>query len=502
VFSIVRGDDHLILSVNTENISRMVNQIAKSSIDSSELQKIMTPKNIDIISFVNDLAIKSKVAPKYVISSDVENYHPHDYIYHQFKYNNGICNIVIKDRYDEVLMGEYTEDCPGTKKLVEYYKNSYDTSQLKVLNKNSMMVRGGGGVYSLIERNVAEFTVYLTWVKINEVLRFVKAKYPESNVDLGSSFEVVERTDGAIFDIVRKLKESKDSSFYMLDGKTGNKIKMSVDSSVPEVHSDLTAEYYHDEFLRNMASYRAGTVDSITGAIKSADERIRRSMSVGIKTGMQLSRSLIKQGWVLEEVNGLDCFVYPNKVYVKAVVGGRTDSGSPKHYTFPEECCDIMYVYDITVPIDASLHGLSDTILGVKARGFHPHRSSGTSTSFGDLDSVTDLNKVCIGDLDGRPIEKIPALIEALANAYQPSMIGNTASRCVNTLFGESFGISPSDSNLSKEQKKMLEYVEPFIKNKGILNKIKPVSLKSKTTGDVTETVIPSRVRSGSVFSV
>lgn len=501
MFSIVRGDDHLILSVNTENVSRMIQQITKSSIDSSELQKMMTPKNIDVISFVNDLAIKNKAAPKYVISSAIEDYHPNDFIYHQFKYNNGICNIVIKDRYDEVLMGEYTEDCPGTKKLVEYYKNAYDTSQLKVLNKNSMMVRSGGGIYSLIERNIAEFTVYLTWVKINEVLRFIKAKNPESNVDLGSSFEVVERADGAIFDIVRKLKESKDTSFYMLDGKTGNKIKMLIDSSVPEVHSDLTAEYYHEEFLRNMASYRAGTVDSITGAIRSADERIRRSMSVGVKTGMQLSRSLMKQGWSLEEVNGLDCFVYPNKVYVKAVVGGRDGSGNQKRYTFPEECCDIMYIYDITVPIDAFLHGLSDSVLGVKARGFHPHRSSGASISFGDLESITDLNKVCIGDLDGKPIEKLPALIEALSNAYQPSMIGNTASRCVDTLFGENFGISPGDS-LSKEAKKMLEYVEPFIKNKGVLNKIKPVTVKAKPSGDATETVIPSRVRSGSVFSV
>jgi hypothetical protein len=400
-------------------------------------------------------------------------------------------------------MGEYSEDCPGTKKLVEYYKNSYDVSQLKVLNKNSMMVRDGGGIYSLLERNIAEFITYLTWVKINEVLRFVKSKFPEVNVDLGSSFEVVERTDGAIFDIVRKLKESKDSSFYMLDGKTGNKIKMSIDSSVPEVNTDLTAEYYHNEFLSNMASYRAGTVDSITGAIKSADERIRRSMSVGVKTGMQLSRSLIKQGWVLEEVNGLDCFVYPKKVFVKSVVGGTDRSGNMKRYTFPEECCDILYIYDITVPIDSVLHGLSDSVLGVKARGFHPHRSSGSSLPYGDLDSVTDLNKVCIGDLDGKPIEKIDALIESLSSAYQPSMIGNSASRCVSSLFGENFS-GPITSDSSKELKKMVKYVDAFIKNKGILNKVVPVVVKPiATTGtDATETVIPSRVRSGSVFSV
>jgi hypothetical protein len=495
VYSIARGNDHLVLSINTENVDRMVKQIAKSSIDASELVKILTPKNIDIISFVNDLAVKNKVAPKYVISTDIESYHPNDFIYHQCKYNNNICNVILADRYNEVLMSDYTEDCPGTKKLVEYYKNSYNTSQLKVLNKNSMMVRGGGGIYSLIERNIAEFIVYLSWVKINDVLRLVKSKYPESNVDLGSSFEIVERADGAVFDIVRKLKESKDTSFFMLDGKTGNKIKMSIDMSVPEVHSDLTAEYYNEEFLRNMASYRAGTVDAITGAIKSADDRIRKSMSVGIKTGMQLSRSLIKQGWVMEEVSGMECFVYPNKVYINSVVGGK----DMKKYMFPEECRDVLYVYDITVPIDATLHGLNDRTLGVKARGFHPHRGSGASNYYGDLDHTTDLNVVCIGDLDGKPIEKMPLLIEALSTAYSPSMMGNAASKCVSSLFGSDYGVMSSDTS-SKEVKKLLAYIDPFIKNKGVLNA--PTAKKVAAT-KLTDIEVPTpRIRSGSVFSV
>lgn len=503
MYSIARGEDHLVLTVNTENIDRMIKQIAKSSIDQSELVKIMTPKNIDIISFVNDLAVKNKVAPKYVISTDIEEYHPNDYIFHQSRYNNGACNIIIKDRYDEVLMSDGTEDCPGTKKIVEFYKNSYDTSQLKVLNKNSMMVRGGGGIYSLIERNIAEFIVYLSWVKINEVLRNVKSKYPEVNVNLGSSFEIVERTDGAVFDIVRKLKESKDTSFYMLDGKTGNKIKMLIDSSVPEVQSDLTSEYFNDEFMRNMASYRAGTVDAITGAIKSADERIRRSMSVGVKTGIQLSRTLMKQGWIIDEVNGLDCFVYPEKVYVKSVVGGK----DMKRYIFPDECCDVLYLYDITVPIDASLHGLNERTLGVKARGFHPHRSSGSNNYYGDLDHITDLNVVCIGDLEGKPIEKISLLIEALSSAYQPSMMGNAASKCVSCLFDGNYGVMSTDTT-SKEVKKLLSYIDPFIKSKGILNKtsskfITPSGTSGSTGSSIViEPTTSPRIRSGSVFSV
>lgn len=498
MFSIVRGDDHLILSVNTENVDRMIRQIAGSSIDSNDLMKVMTPKNIDIISFVNDLAIKNKVAPKYVISDDIESYHPNDYIYHQCKYNNSTCNIIIKDMYDEVLMSEYTEDCPGTKKIVEFYRNAYDTSQLKVLNKNSMMVRGGGGIYSLIERNVAEFIVYLSWVKINEVMRSIKSKFPEVNVNLGSSFEVIERSDGAVFDIVRKLKESKDTAFFMLDGKTGNKIKMNIDSSVPEVHSDLTPDYYHEEFIKNMASYRAGTVDSITGAIKSADDRIRRSMSVGVKTGLQLSRTLLKQGWVLEEVSGMDCFVYPEKVYIRTVVGGK----DMKRYTMPEECTNSLYLYDITVPIDSVLHGLNDRVFGVKARGFHPHRASGGSNYYNDLDHVTDLNVVCIGELEGKPIEKISALIESLSSAYQPSMMGNAASRCITCLFGSDYGVMSSETS-SIEVKKTMEYVKPFMDNKGILTKpIISIKTKSSKTDASVEPVSPRAIRSGSVFSV
>jgi len=496
LYSIVRGEDHLVLTVNTENIDRMIKQIAKSGIDQSELIKIVTPKNIDIISFVNDLAVKNKIAPKYVISTDIDEYHPNDYIFHQCRYNNGICNIIIKDRYDEVLMND-GEDCPGTKRIIEYYKNSYDTSQLKVLNKNSMMVRGGGGIYSLLERNIAEFIVYLSWVKINEVMRSIKSKYPEVNVDLGSSFEIVERTDGAVFDIVRKLKESKDSSFYMLDGKTGNKIKMLIDSSIPEVQSDLTAEYYNEEFVRNMASYRAGTVDAITGAIKSADERIRRSMSIGVKTGIQLSRTLMKQGWIIDEVNGLDCFIYPEKVYVKSVVGGK----EMKRYMFPEECCDVLYLYDITVPIDASLHGLNERILGVKARGFHPHRSSGSNNYYGDLDHITDLNVVCIGDLEGKPIEKISLLIESLSSAYQPSMMGNAASKCVSGLFDGNYSVMSTDTT-SKEVKKLLSYIDPFIKNKGVLTKTSSKFVTPSSTGSSIEDPKPPRIRSGSIFSV
>jgi hypothetical protein len=504
VFSIVRNTDYVVLSVNIENVMRMIKQITKNDIDQNEVIRAITPKNIDIISFVNDLALKSKVGAKYVISDEIESYHPNDYIYHQCKYNDGICNIFIKDAYDEILMGTQgdtgAEDCPGTKKTVEFYKSSYDKLQMKVLNKNSLFVRNGGGIYSVIERNIAEFIVYLTWVKLNDVMRIVKARYPDINVDLASSYEVVEREDGIVFDIVRKFKESKDTSFFMIDGKTGNKVKMMVDTSIPEISSDLTSTFYYNEFIKNMESYRNGTVGSLTGAIKSADNRIKRSMSVGIKTGLQLANTLLKQGWVIETGNnGVDCFVYPHKVYITAVVGGD----GMKRYTFPEECRDKLYLYDITVPIDALMYGISNREHGVKARGFHPHRSSGSSNFYGDLDHITDLNAVCIGDLDGKPIEKIVNLIDALSSAYQPSMMGNAASTCVTMLFGREFNVMSSDAKKA-EVKATMEYIDPFVKNNGILRKpivVKDDTSTTKKKKDSGEPVMRT-VKSGSVFTV
>jgi hypothetical protein len=471
-------------------------------IDTNELIKVITPKNIDIISFVNDMAMRGKISSKYVVSSGIEDYHPNDYIYHQFQYNNSICNIFIKDSYDEALMGGGSaEDCPGTKKLVEYYKSSYDNTQLKVLNKSSMFIRVGGGIFSVIERNIAEFLVYLSWVKLNEVLRVIKARNPDVNVNLASSFELVERSDGVAFDIVRKLKESKDTSFFMLDGKTGNKIKMSVDSDIPEMKGGLTEAFYHDEFMKNLASYRAGTVDSITGAIKSADERIKRSMSVGVKTGLKLANQLVREGWVIESVNHVDSFVYPHKVYITSVFDGS------KRYVMPEDCRDKLYLYDITVPIDQSLYGLSNSGLGVRARGFHPHRSSGSSNYYDDLAHVTELNKLCIGDLDGKPIEKIVNLIDALSGAYKPSMMGNAASRCVSVLYGASFGVMSSDAG-KQSVKDTMEYVKPFEANRGIFNKPivdKAATKKSKTDTDASDASgepVMRAARSGSIFSV
>jgi len=500
MFSIVKSTDFVLVSINLENAIRMAKQIdTGNTIDTNELIKVITPKNIDIISFVNDMAMRGKISTKYVVSSNIEEYHPNDYIYHQFQYNNGICNIFIKDSYDEALMGGgNAEDCPGTKKLVEFYKSSYDNTQLKVLNKNSMFIRLGGGIFSVIERNIAEFLVYLSWVKLNEVLRIIKSRNPDVNINLASSFEVVERSDGIAFDIVRKLKESKDTSFFMLDGKTGNKIKMSVDSDLPEMRGGLTEAYYHDEFMKNIASYRAGTVESVTGAIKSADERIKRSMSVGVKTGLKLANQLVREGWKIETVDGKDSFVYPNKVYITSVHDGL------KRYVMPEDCRDKLYLYDITVPIDQSLHGLNDSNLGVRAKGFHPHRSSGSGNYYDDLMHVTELNKVCIGDLEGKPIEKIVNLLDALAGAYKPSMMGNAASRCITVLFGSSYGIMSSDVK-TKAVKDTMDYVKSFEDNKGIF--IKPIvdksTKKSKTdTSNTTEEPVIRAARSGSVFSV
>jgi len=504
VFSAVKTDSHILLSVGIENIYRMASYLANTSVDKGAIAKLLVPKNMDIICFVNDLAIKRKIGPKYVIQGNFEEYHPDDYIYHQCRFvgpQNDMCNVFIKDTYDDALMDG--EPCPGTSALASFYKNAYNQVSSEILNKNSLFVRGNAGIYSIIERNIAEFVVYLSWSKTNEVLKYIRSFNTESNFDLASSFELVERSDGVVFDLVRKLKESKDSSFYMVDGKTGNKIKMCIDGSIPDAASDLTSEFYHQEFLNNLAAYRNGTVTTVTSAIKSAEEKIQRSMSVGIKTGINMAASLTKQGWKIEQVNGADCFVYHDKVYANSVVGGDKH----KRYLFPDECKDLIYMYDITVPIETTLRSgisVSDTNKGVRARGFNPHRSSGSSDVYEELNHTSDLTKICIGDLDGKPFEKIVNLVDALSIVYQPSMMGNLASRCIQSLFGHDVLVMSSSSS-NTNVKKSRDYIKPFVDNRGILNKPVPKAKTAKDDESGEPSGPPSRssgVRSGSIFTV
>jgi hypothetical protein len=504
VYSAVKNNDYIVLSVSPSNIFNMLKHIGKCEIGFDEFSRIVTPKNSDIISFVNDLVIKGRIANKYMVSLNLEEYHLNDFIWHQNKYVNNICNVFIKDTYDDVLMGGerdgFAQDCPGTRKLAETYTSAYDTTQKKVLNQNSLYIRSGGGIFSIIERNMSDFIIYLSWVKLNDALKYIKSKSPDTNIDLSSSFEIFQKTDGTVFDIVRKLKESKDTSFYMLDGKTGTKIKMSVDSNIPEVQSDVTETYYYNEFVNNMTAFRAGTVGSITTAIKSADDRLKRSMSAGIRNGLQLAATLYKQGWEQRTVNGVECFVYPKKVFVTTVADSYH-----KRFTVPEECRELLYVYDITVPIDSTLYGLSNSNLGVKARGFHPHRSSSSESYYTEEAHTKDLNKVCIGDLDGKPIEKITELIETLSGAYAPSMNGGMAARCIDCFFGSDLKVMSSDVK-STDVKKTLEYLAPIIKNKGVFNKA--IAKLSKTKhplsidGDDTEPKMKSSSKSSSIFSV
>lgn len=494
MYSAIKSDNYILLSVNAAKLHDMFKRIGKCDLGSDEFYRILTPKNIDIISFVNDLAVKNKIALKYMIMDNLELYHPNDYIWHQNKYANGMCNIIIKDTFDELLMGgmDYSEECPGTKKIADTYISAYDTTQKKILNKSSLYIRSGGGIYSIIERNLSDFITYLSWVKINDVIKFIKSKNPEFNTDLAASYEIIQSTDGVAFDIIRILKENKDASFFMLDGKTGTKIKMQVDGAVPDVKTGMDEAYYHNEFTQNIAAYRAGTVGSLTSAIKSADDRLKRSMSTGVKTGLQLSMSLQKQGWEVKTIGNMDCFVYPNKVYVTTVVGN-----DGKRYPVPEDCREVMYLYDITVPIDSSLHGLGNEKMGVKARGFHPHRGASGGDAYHELSHATDLNRVCIGDLDGKPIEKIANLIDALAGAYQPSMMGNMAARCVGCLFGGDISVMGSESKAS-EVKKTMEYIDPIIKNKGAF---KGGKVKKMVKDDDGEPKMRSS-KAGTVFSV
>jgi hypothetical protein len=493
VYSAVKNNDYIILSISPSHIVNMMKHIGKTEIGNDDIAKLFTPKNIDIISFVNDLAIKNKIASKYMITTDIDTYHPHEYIWHQSKYNNGICNVIIKDAYDVTSMGDPrdtgAEECPGTKKLADMYISAYDNTQKKVLNQNSLYIRSGGGIFSIIERNLSDFVTYLSWVKLNDAMKFLKMKNPEVNTDLASSFEIIQKTDSTVFDIVRSLKESKDSSFFMVDGKTGTKIKMMVDSNIPEVQSDVTEKYYHDEFMNNIAAFRAGTVGSVTAAIKSADERIKRSMSVGVSTGLQLATALQKQGWVQKTVGGRECFVYPGRVNVTTFV-----DNSHKRYTLPEECQEIMYLYDITVPINPCIYGISSDADCVKARGFHPHRAgSGGGNAYGELTHVKDLNRLCIGDLDGKPIEKIVNLIDALSGAYEPSMMGNMASRCINCLTGYDIAGAMSSDTKSPDVKKMLDYIDPILKNRGFTKKAKSTTDTTIKTGETKTKKTPAK---------
>jgi hypothetical protein len=74
VFSIVKSTDFVVVSVNLENAIRMARQIdTANTIDTNELIKVVTPKNIDIISFVNDMAMRGRISAKYVVSSGIED---------------------------------------------------------------------------------------------------------------------------------------------------------------------------------------------------------------------------------------------------------------------------------------------------------------------------------------------------------------------------------------------------------------------------------------------
>ena len=509
MFSAVKAEDHIILSMNVDNIYKMASYVAGTSVDRQLLFKMIVPKNLDIICFVNDLAIKRKIGPKYVIQGEFDTYHPDDYIYHQCKFigsNTELCNVVIKDTYDESLM-DGGEACPGTLALSSFYKNAYNQVSSEILNKNSLFVRGNAGIYSILERNLAEFVTYLSWSKTNEVLRYVRSFNTTKNFDLASSFELVERTDGVMFDIVRKLKESKDTSFYMIDERTGNKIKMQVEGAIPSGEGGLTADFYHQEFLNNLAAYRNGTVNTITAAIKSADDRIKKSMSIGIRTGISMAASLSRQGWTLEVIDGVDYFVYHNKIYANSVVGSATGDRN-KRYLFPKECENLIYLYDVTVPIDTVLRSgisVSDPTKGVRAKGFNPHRSSNAGDIYDELKHTSELGKVCIGDLDGKPFEKIVNLVDALSIVYQPSMMGNLASRCVSCMFGQDISVmSTSTTKVNIEKSK--EYIKPFTDNKGVFLKPAPKVAKDKDKDkkDPEEPVMASRseVRSGAIFSV
>ena len=495
MYSAVRSENMVVVSIDSQNVYKMAQQLMKStSIDKSRIQSILVPKNSDIICFINDLVVKNKIGSKYVITGNFDNYHPDDNIYHQNRYSGDQCNIFIKDSYDEMLMGG--EACPGTLALGEFYKNAYAQVSSTILNKNSLFARSAGGFYSIVERNVAEFTIYLSWTKMNEVMKYLRSFNTGDNFDLASSFELVERTDGITFDIVRRLKESKDSSFFMLDGKTGQKIKMMVDGTIPDATSELTADFYHQEFMNNLAAYRNGTVGTITSAIKSVDERIQRSMSIGVKTGMSLSASLVKQGWSIEVVDGAECFVYHDKIYANSVVGDN-NSGT-KRYLFPKECENLLYLYDITVPIDNVMRSgisVSENNKGVRAKGFFPHRSSGSGDVWDELKTVKSLGRICIGDLDGKPIEKIVNLLDALSGVYKPSMMGNLPARCVSVLFGGDIGVM-SSSATKENIEKVKEYIKPFIDNKGIFNKIASSTKESKAKAE------EKGARMGSVFTV
>jgi hypothetical protein len=502
VYSAVRSDKMVVLSVDITNLHNMLSQLTGGSVDLQAVMRLALPTNQDIITLVNDLALKSKIGPRYIINTDFAKYHPADHIFHQNKtMEHGYQAIVyIKDEFDDILMSG-GEDCPGTRELVAYYKNAYKSLTSEILNKNSLFVRGDSGIFSVIERNLAEFITYLSWSKMNEIIKYAKSTKPDANFDLASSYELFEKSNGVVFDIVRTLKEHKDSSFYLLDGKSGSKIKVVVDGGVPDTTNDEIAAYYHSEFIRNTKAYRAGSMQVLEKAVKNANERIRKSMSVGVKTGMVLSRTLMKQGWEMKEVDGVDCFVYPNTLYINSAIGGA----GMKKYIFPDECHNLLYLYDITVPIDSVLvSGLStsDPRRGVRARGLSPHRASGGSGDvISDLNHASDLTKVCIGDLDGKPIESIVDMLDALSVAYEPSMMGNLPTRCIMLLFGRDVEIMSSSAS-DADHKATVKFLQPFVKNKGsALKPKKPASSSDKA--DKAEIKVKEKVmRSGTaIFS-
>lgn len=462
-----------MLSVGMGDIERMIQSLMGSKTwDAAVIKNMLSPTHGDVITFVNDMVNKGYLGKRYYISdARAGSIVSTQYLFSQSFLDDN--TIYITDSYNSALMSKPREDST-TYLLVKHFADSFDSVSTSVLNPNSSLVIQTPGLYGIISKHLPEFINYLTWSKTNEIMRHVRSK-GGSDIEASSTFTILKQNNSVVMDMIYLLNEKKPLDFTISDKKTGATVVLQVPESNANAFSPPQNKSYITDITSNITAYRAGTVDTVRRAIEAINSRISNNMSKGVQEGLRLAQTCLQQGWVLESVNGVDCLVYHDKVYVNHVVNDNSSTGI-KHFNLPDECVYSLYMYDITVPITPVMIGLDSS--GVKARGIHPHRVAAGSYS-SDLENITALNRVCIGDLNGHPISDIGKLIDSFKGAYETSMAGGLASSMISTLFDSAEITSYLEStNYSTENReKVRSYCEAFLNNKGVFTKAETKSV-------------------------
>lgn len=478
MFSSIRDDEGKFIAIHlgVSNIDDMLSKLATKSVDKSSLINSISITHGDIITFVNDLAIKSIIPKRYMIpDSIVSEVDVKKTLFDQTFYNDGV--MYITDDYIPVIMPVKPQTSCKTKVLTDYMAQSYQKVGSKVLNPNSALNIKDPGLYGIISKHLPEFINFITWSKMNDIMRSIRSS-ADFDVNMSASLAIVKKNDSSVMDLVYVLEQSKDIDFVISDKKGTASISLKLPTDSKDIFKSPQSTTYIQDTTANIEAFRKGTVETLRKSIKATEERAKKIAAFGMQEGIAFSRDCLSKGWEIKKVGDRDCFVYPKKVFVTHVVK-QDDNGKLVNFALPENCQDKLYVYDLTVPIDTTMKGM--TMGGVTARGLHPHRSTtgrGWYDSIFNKKSLDALSNVCIGDMQGKPITELNKLIETFGGVYYNSMLaGGIERELMYTLFGRSSlkdyinsGHLDTSSTTSEHFDKVKEYVSPFLEISGDLN--------------------------------